>query len=522
MSLHPACVACTNQSCVQCKDGYFLEKSHLCRKCTYHDPRCLLCDSKHCLKCSSDLPIHGYSAASLLALSERAPRNEPFRIIVNSTTSSLYSNVKICEQDWGDHYSWNCSSPAQEPVQVLCGHEGSISWSSSQYVVAEGATSVRLAVKRSGGGVGVVSVHYVLHHLTTGESDLTNSPLYSSSANLNFRHGVTELSFVLSVHDDRDFEGDEIAMVELIRPEGGALLGTQRKAVVTIVDDDMNRASAFFSRVDGDRQSIAGLPSSVAIFAHTERNLEMHVGGEAFLVELEPSFFSSGFHLGHLPYTEGSNHLVAMIADVGNGSYVGSWNATKSGAYKRRTWCATSGGLRGEYHRSSESSTRDILARVDAQIHFTWLPCVIKNYLTISSNLGMVVDFVRWTGRISPSRTDVYDIFVSIQGKGSGARLWLDGKLLIDAWRVLDYPRRELVATSHLEARRFHSVVLELRLARRFDCRHSTREAFCAIFLEWSCPSMSRAALSPNYLYSEGPRKRILLIASPKSAAGSM
>ena len=174
---------------------------------------------------------------------------------------------------------------------IVCGHEGTLSWSSSTYVAVEGARNVRLVVQRTGGGVGAVSVHYTLHHITTEEGDLSDTAPYTLSTLLQFGAGVTELSFLLTVHDDYSFEGGEIAVVELTRPKGGATLGPQRRATVTIVDDDSNHASAQYSRIMGNRQSIAGNPSQLILIAYSGKGVQMHIGGETFLLEHEPFFF---------------------------------------------------------------------------------------------------------------------------------------------------------------------------------------------------------------------------------------
>ena len=132
---------------------------------------------------------------------------------------------------------------------------------------------------------------------------------------LQFDDGVTELSFLLAVHDDRMSEGDETAMIELIRPRGGASLGSQRRALLTVIDDDMNRASAFFSLLRSDCTATAGNASSTVILAHNGRGTQMQMGGDVFLVELEPIFFSTTSHVDPFASIEAALHRRLKLGD---------------------------------------------------------------------------------------------------------------------------------------------------------------------------------------------------------------
>ena len=147
---------------------------------------------------------------------------EQFRVLPNSKPPQL------CEQGLSGNSSWSCGDSLREQAPGACGHEGTITWSSSQYSVAEGAKTVRGCDKKKWGGIGVVQVRYMLHHITTAESDIAMSAPYTSSTMLQFDDGVTGSAFSCGT-DDRMSEGDETAMIELIRPRGGASLGSQRQ-----------------------------------------------------------------------------------------------------------------------------------------------------------------------------------------------------------------------------------------------------------------------------------------------------
>jgi len=82
------------------------------------------------------------------------------------------------------------------------------------------------------------------------------------------------------------------------------------------------------------------------------------------------------------------------------------------------------GGLYGEYFEGTDLSKK-VNARVDPVIDFSWsggppAGCPIDNYS------------VRWTGELVTDEAGSYEIGVLTD---DGARLWLDDKLIIDAWQ---------------------------------------------------------------------------------------
>ncbi|MFH0771048.1 MAG: glycoside hydrolase family 3 C-terminal domain-containing protein [Candidatus Omnitrophota bacterium] len=83
-------------------------------------------------------------------------------------------------------------------------------------------------------------------------------------------------------------------------------------------------------------------------------------------------------------------------------------------------------GLLGEYFDNGELKGEPVLRRVDEQIDFDW------------AQLSPVPDMpndkfsIRWTGKLAVSFSDKYELSVT---SDDGARLYLNGKLLIDNWR---------------------------------------------------------------------------------------
>ena len=534
----PLCTECTTQGCTRCAEGYRVDKMSLtCRGCAReYDPRCTSCDSRTCLQCT-DRPLHSIHRSGRRVIDPELSQDdsrelssdlryntqqleyfddsESFRLAPNvSLSEPLHERTTRCEQGRAGSPTWNCTKISDELKHVLCGHEGTFAWSSSSYAVAETAQTIRLAVRRTGGGVGSVSVRYAIRHITTDTSDLSPTAAYTLSTVLQFDAGVTELSFLLTVHDDRSFEGNEVAVAELTSPRGGATIGAQRRATITIVDDDSPHASAQHSRVVGASRGIAGTSSQTVVLAYSGTGIKMHTGGDIFDVNFEPLFFSfvsrgetKNRKYLRLPYASELSRFDTTIHDVGNGTYFGWWNGTKVGVYKQHTSVVALGGLCGEYYQNTKLWAKEAVVRTDAQINFRWEYGYLKVGDSPQIELGLDTNFVRWSGRLCPSYSEPYFLYVTTLGEGTGVRLWFDGRLVVDSWRARNYPEFGLKVPIHSKAGHLHSIVLELRLSRPAQgCFLGGRKRDLVgcnkgISLEWSSTSTSRTIISPDYLF---------------------
>src|SRR5690349_18112937 len=85
---------------------------------------------------------------------------------------------------------------------------------------------------------------------------------------------------------------------------------------------------------------------------------------------------------------------------------------------------ATGNGLRGEYFNDTTLTTL-ALSRIDPTVNFNWQ--------TGAPASGLRSDqfTVRWTGQVLPRFSQAYTFRVTAD---DGARLWIDGQLVIDAW----------------------------------------------------------------------------------------
>lgn len=86
---------------------------------------------------------------------------------------------------------------------MVCGHLGVFSFDSPEYEISEGSGSIRINVRRSGGGVGSVSVAYMIEHESTSPSDVSPTAFYTTDQTLSFRHGEISISFLITIHDDQ-------------------------------------------------------------------------------------------------------------------------------------------------------------------------------------------------------------------------------------------------------------------------------------------------------------------------------
>ena len=111
---------------------------------------------------------------------------------------------------------------------------GSLQFSATAFSVAENAASVSITVTRTDGSAGAVTVDYA----SSDGSATAGSDYIATAGTLDFADGVNSQSFNVPILDDTLFEGDETFNLNLSNVTGGANLGTQTTATVTIIEDD--------------------------------------------------------------------------------------------------------------------------------------------------------------------------------------------------------------------------------------------------------------------------------------------
>jgi len=109
---------------------------------------------------------------------------------------------------------------------------GALSFSTESTNVNEGE-STQLTISRTGGSYGSVEIDVATVSDTASESDYVGT-----TATLVFNDGVTTQTIDLETTEDVEQESDEVFMVMLTNPVGGAVLGTYDTHYITIVDDE--------------------------------------------------------------------------------------------------------------------------------------------------------------------------------------------------------------------------------------------------------------------------------------------
>ncbi|HHV71592.1 MAG TPA: hypothetical protein GXX38_03135 [Clostridia bacterium] len=109
---------------------------------------------------------------------------------------------------------------------------GSLQFDKASYTVNEKDGSATITVKRTGGSDGTVTVEYASADGTAeAGKDYTET-----KGTLTFKSGETSQTFTIPVFKDILIEGEETVKLSLSNPTGGASLGSQKTAELTIED----------------------------------------------------------------------------------------------------------------------------------------------------------------------------------------------------------------------------------------------------------------------------------------------
>ena len=138
-------------------------------------------------------------------------------------------------------------------------------------------------------------------------------------------------------------------------------------------------------------------------------------------------------------------------------------------------------GLLGQYYNTDDFQSPVDLTRIDALVDFTWG--------TGSPDASVTSDgfSVRWSGQVEVDFTETYTFFLNAD---DGARLWVNGQLLIDQFQ----------SGSVTEA----SATINVIAGRKYDIQLEYLEdtGSASVKLEWSSPSLPRQVIPTNRLYA--------------------
>ncbi|MGC8886730.1 MAG: Calx-beta domain-containing protein [Verrucomicrobiia bacterium] len=115
---------------------------------------------------------------------------------------------------------------------------GSLGFLTNNFFVSESAGAVTVAVRRTSGTLGTVSVNFTVFS-DPGTNNATPAADYVvTNGVLTFAQNEILKTFVVPIISDNLVEGNETFTVLLTNATGGANIGFQSSAIVTIVDDD--------------------------------------------------------------------------------------------------------------------------------------------------------------------------------------------------------------------------------------------------------------------------------------------
>ena len=149
----------------------------------------------------------------------------------NSSTDNSSSSNNSSSNSSGSNNSGSNNSSSNNSVT----NPGILQFSSGNFSVNEGDGTATLAISRTGGSDGEVSVDYAI---ATGGTATAGTDYTIASGTLTFADGASNASFAIAVVDDTNFEGDETVNLVLSNATGGATLGTVTSSTLTIVDND--------------------------------------------------------------------------------------------------------------------------------------------------------------------------------------------------------------------------------------------------------------------------------------------
>src|SRR4051794_38092316 len=131
-------------------------------------------------------------------------------------------------------FSWALTGTGATP------QPGTLQFSGATYGVNENQGTATITVNRIGGGAGSVSVNYA----TSNGTAAAGSDYTSASGTLTFADGELTKTFTIPILNDTLVEPDETVNITLSNPAGGATLGSQSSAMLTIVSDDVAQPGA--------------------------------------------------------------------------------------------------------------------------------------------------------------------------------------------------------------------------------------------------------------------------------------
>jgi uncharacterized repeat protein (TIGR01451 family) len=157
-----------------------------------------------------------------------------FQVVVNVNAGvadlAVITNNAVAASTTTDLVSGNNTGTTTTTVR----RPGILQFSAATYTANENAGTASIDVTRTSGSGGTVTVHYTITNGTASSADYTGA----TSGTLTFNNGDTTKTISIPIVNDSLDEVNETLNLALDTPTGGAVLGAQTTAVLTITDDD--------------------------------------------------------------------------------------------------------------------------------------------------------------------------------------------------------------------------------------------------------------------------------------------
>ena len=139
----------------------------------------------------------------------------------------------------------------------------------------------------------------------------------------------------------------------------------------------------------------------------------------------------------------------------------------------------TGNGLLGEYFDGINFDD-PVLTRIDPEIDFDW------GFKAPHPDMDGVAFSVRWTGQVQPRYSGKYTFYVYA---GNGVRLWVNGKLIIDEWKLL-FPKES-------------KGTIELTAGEKYDIRMEYQNIIgkADVKLSWASKDQKKQVIPQSQLY---------------------
>lgn len=167
-----------------------------------------------------------YVAATNVTTNSSGNANFNFTIPTASITGSIFTATATDPANNTSEFS-QCMAAGPSA-------NGAFQFGASSITVSENAGTANIAVTRTNGSAGAVSVNYA----TSGGSATPGSDYTAKSGKLDFGDGETSKTITIDLTNDSVSEPTEDFNITLSNPTGGASLGPQKVIDIIIGDDD--------------------------------------------------------------------------------------------------------------------------------------------------------------------------------------------------------------------------------------------------------------------------------------------